>query len=69
MAWASSYRNGECTVAKKIMTPQIQIKARALTLAEKGELFVSKNRNQAISPFVGAFGGIYTRWKRDSDYQ
>ena len=38
MAWASSYRNGECTVAKKIMTPQTQIKARALTLAEKGKL-------------------------------
>ena len=40
MAWASSYRNGECTVAKKIMTPQTQIKARALTLAEKGELSI-----------------------------
>ena len=40
MAWASSYINGECTVAKKIIPPQTQIKARALTLAEKGELSI-----------------------------
>ena len=38
MAWASSYKNGECTVAKKIMTPQTQINARALTFSDVGFL-------------------------------